>query len=520
MPTTKGKIYLGTILVSSGSTGAYNPNDFAGTYSWYIATEDVYKALPSTVALDGDNVTRWLDQGLNGHQFDQTLLANQPVYNTGEIFISATNQNLILANADIPVGGLIGTMVIATADGSAAYRVNIPAGGDYNLATPGTTPYLPSSSKAVIGVYFAEGAEDASNSTSVINYFVNNGAAKLDYGDFIDFSSFWRNRTEITEFPLLDTSSGTNFAAAWYGCTSLTAFPLIDTSSGLNFSNAWRNCSQLSAFPLLDTSSGENFSYAWYGCNQLSAFPLIDTSSGTSFSNAWNGCSQLTSFPLIDTSSGLNFGSAWRNCSQLSAFPLIDTSSGTSFSNAWYGCSQLTAFPLLDTSSGLNFSSAWQSCSSLTSFPLLDTSSGADFRFAWRNCSQLSSFPLLDTSTGLNFSYAWSGCSQLTSFPLIDASSGTNFQGAWQSCTSLATFPSSMFDSCQATNYTSAFTNCALTAPSVKNICESIATAAGDFNLLNGTLGLDGGTNAAPNAAAQTAIDFLVNTQGWSVTTN
>ena len=472
MPTTKGKIYLGTILVSSGSTGAYNPNDFAGTYSWYIATEDVYKALPSTVALDGDNVTRWLDQGLNGHQFDQTLLANQPVYNTGEIFISSTNQNLILANADIPVGGLIGTMVIATADGSAAYRVNIPAGGDYNLAGSGTTPRLPSSSKAVIGVYFAEGAEDASNSSSVINYFVNNGAAKLDYGDVLDFSSFWRDRSEITEMPL------------------------VDTSSGSNFSNAWKNCSQLTAFPLIDTSSGTNFSYAWEGCSQLTAFPLLDTSSGTIFSNAWKNCTSLTSFPLIDTSSGLNFSNAWYNCTSLTSLPLVDTSSGTSFSGAWFNCSQLTSFPLLDTSSGTNFSTAWRSCSQLSAFPLLDTSSGANFSFAWKNCSQLTAFPLLDTS------------------------SGTSFQQAWYGCTSLATFPTAMFDSCQATNYTDAFANCALTAPSVKNICESIASAAATYSLTNGTLDIDGGTNAAPNAAAQTAIDFLVNTQGWTVTTN
>jgi hypothetical protein len=237
----------------------------------------------------------------------------------------------------VPTGGWNGTMVLATDDGTASYGISIPAGA-YELGGE----YFPG--EAIVGALFRDGALTASEKSDAESYFVGNGAG-VDYSEVTSFSQYWRDRSEIIEFPLIDTSSGTDFSAAWYYCTSLTSFPLIDTSSGTSFSLAWNNCNSLTSFPLIDTSSGVNFYRAWYNCTSL------------------------TSFPLIDTSSGINFYQAWRDCTSLTSFPLIDTSSGTDFSAAWYYCTSLTSFPLIDTSSGTNFISTWNRCSSLTSFP-------------------------------------------------------------------------------------------------------------------------------------------------------
>jgi hypothetical protein len=285
----------------------------------------------------------------------------------------------------VPTGGWIGTMVLATNQGTASYGVSIPA-GDYNLGGE----YFPGN--AIVGALFRDGALSAGEKADAEAYFVGNGAM-ASYGTVVDFTNFWRGHSEITEFPLIDTSSGTDFLAAWRNCASLTSFPLIDTSSGTDFRFAWRNCTSLTSFPLIDTSSGTDFRYAWDYCTSLTSFPLIDTSSGTSFYRAWRNCTSLTSFPLIDTSSGTSFSYAWYTCSSLTSFPLIDTSSGTSFNRAWHTCSSLTSFPLIDTSSGTRFDFAWYNCTSLTTFPLIDTSSGTDFLAAWRNCSSLTSFP-------------------------------------------------------------------------------------------------------------------------------
>ena len=118
---------------------------------------------------------------------------------------------------------------------------------------------------------------------------VENGAT-ASYGAVTDFTEFWRDWSEITSFPLIDTSFGANFGLAWLGCSSLTSFPLIDTSSGTNFNYAWRDCSSLTGFPLIDTSSGTYFEKAWRDCTSLTSFPAnaFDNIKGGDFSSAFN----------------------------------------------------------------------------------------------------------------------------------------------------------------------------------------------------------------------------------------
>jgi len=207
----------------------------------------------------------------------------------------------------VPTGGWNGTMVLATDEGTVSYGVDIPA-GDYNLGGE----YFPGN--AINGVVFLNSAMTNIEKSNTEEYFIENGAG-VDYSEVTSFSDYWRDRSEITEFPLIDTSSGTSFYRAWRNCTSLTSFPLIDTSSGTSFNLAWYSCTSLTSFPLIDTSSGTNFSYAWSYCTSLTSFPLIDTSSGTSFYRAWRNCTSLTSFPAnaFDNIKGGDFTLAFTN---------------------------------------------------------------------------------------------------------------------------------------------------------------------------------------------------------------
>jgi hypothetical protein len=184
--------------------------------------------------------------------------------------------------------------------------------------------------------------------------------AAADFGGVTDFTLGFRGRTDLRDFPLIDTGSGTNFERTWQNCTSLTSFPLLDVSSGTNFLGAWA-LSGLTSFPLLDVSSGTDFSVAWFGCSSLTSFPLLDVSNGAGFSNAWFGCTSLTSFPLLDVSSGTNFQSAWDNCTGLTSFPALDLSSATSFYLSWRSCTSLTTFPanMFDSVTATNFGGAF-----------------------------------------------------------------------------------------------------------------------------------------------------------------
>jgi len=271
------------------------------------------------------------DNSGNGNHATQATAAARPTYQTSpaRATIDKVDDRL---SVTVPVGGFTGTMVLGTDQGTASYGVTIPAGA-YDIGGRGGL-YFPGT--AIVGQVIRDGALSEGEAAATEAYFVENGAT-AGYGSVTDFFSYWRDWSEITSFPLIDTSSGTNFSFAWQDCTSLTSFPLIDTSSGTNFREAWRDCSSLTSFPLIDTSSGVRFSRAWQDCTSLTSFPLIDTSSGTIFDIAWLRCSSLTSFPLIDTSSATTFYIAWRDCTSLTSFPAnaFDNVQGGNFAGAF-----------------------------------------------------------------------------------------------------------------------------------------------------------------------------------------
>ena len=333
------------------------------------------------VAVATDPIGYFGDKSGNGNHATQATPERRLTYQTSpdRATLDKDGDRLIVT---VPTGGFTGTMVLATDQGTASYGVTIPA-GSYDIGAR-NGQYFPGN--AIIGQLIRDGALSAGEAAATEAYFVANGAT-ASYGAVDSFAIFWWNWSEITSFPLIDTSSGTNFDRAWRDCSGLTSFPLIDTSAGTNFDRAWRDCSGLTSFPLIDTSSGTSFFEAWFNCNSLTSFPLIDTSAGVNFNNVWRDCTSLTSFPLIDTSSGTSFDRAWQSCTSLTSFPLLDTSAGANFNNAWRTCSSLTSFPLIDTSSGTSFISAWQDCSGLTSFPAnaFDNINGGRFTDAFTN---------------------------------------------------------------------------------------------------------------------------------------
>ena len=180
---------------------------------------------------------------------------------------------------DVPTGGIDGYMTIATADGTASYGVSLPE-GQYELGGD----FFPSTN-SMSGFLLREGDVSKSDLRNIEKYFVSKGA-KESYGDVVSFAEFWQDNN-ITEFPLIDTSSGISFFRAWRN-NKLTSFPLIDTSSASNFQDAWYGNS-LTSFPLIDTSNGTSFQSAWHGNNNLSDFPegVFDNCSCTNFTNAF-----------------------------------------------------------------------------------------------------------------------------------------------------------------------------------------------------------------------------------------
>ena len=273
-------IFTPLSLFQSGEQGAwYDPSDLSTLF------QDAAGTTPVTA--DGDPVGLITDKSGNSNNTNQPVAAARPTYNDtpDRLTLDKVDDAIII---DIPAGGWTGSMVLGTVDGTASYGVTIPA-GEYTLGGS----YFPSNT--INNLLFRDGAVSASDLAKVEADFVKDGAT-ASYGAVTNFSNYWRGMGEITEFPLIDTSSGTNFAFAWYN-NNLTSFPLIDTSSGTIFAFAWRD-NNLTSFPLIDTSSGTNFYAAWYSNTTLSIFPanMFDNCLAINFTNAFlnTGLSQAS----------------------------------------------------------------------------------------------------------------------------------------------------------------------------------------------------------------------------------
>jgi hypothetical protein len=239
------------------------------------------RTIPAEV---GQGVGGLADLSGNGNHATQATEAARPIYQTApdRVTVDRVDDKMTVT---VPVGGFTGTMVLATDQGTASYGVTIPAGA-YDIGGKNGL-YFPGN--AIVGQVIRDGALSAGDAAATEAYFVENGAT-ASYGAVTNFNSFWRDWSEITSFPLIDTSAGTIFELAWWGCSSLTSFPLIDTSSGTSFGLAWRDCKSLTSFPLIDTSAGTSFAFAWYRCNSLTSFPAnaFDNVKGGDFTEAFS----------------------------------------------------------------------------------------------------------------------------------------------------------------------------------------------------------------------------------------
>jgi len=151
--------------------------------------------------------------------------------------------------------------------------ITFPSAGTYDIFISGSFPYM----------YFADGG-DKYKLLEIKNFGVYALGSTSQLSAFLGCSNLVINATDTGHF-----SGVTNFALSWRGCSNLTSFPLIDTSSCANFSSTWFSCSSLTSFPLINTSSGTNFNLAWGGCTSLISFPSnpFDTNIATNYTNAF-----------------------------------------------------------------------------------------------------------------------------------------------------------------------------------------------------------------------------------------
>ena len=225
------QIFDGTLqeIVLYNSDQSSNRTTIEGNINQYY---DIYNA-------DGFVVT-WYDQSANTNDATQSTASHQAKIVSGGSLITSNGYNVIQydgTNDNLGISSLTatGTMLMAGADGSAFYEVDI--NGAYNLLADANFTDHPLNETIRIIWNRTLSASEKTAIESIVNY------TDWDFSDITSFERYWRDRSEFTSFPLIDTSSGTNFSEAWRDCLSLTIIPknMFDSCAATNFTNAFIN---------------------------------------------------------------------------------------------------------------------------------------------------------------------------------------------------------------------------------------------------------------------------------------
>jgi surface protein len=148
-------------------------------------------------------------------------------------------------------------------------------------------------------------------------------------------------------------------------CGSLKSVPLFDTSSVTSMTNMFSGCTSLQSVPLFNTSSAQNTTNMFSGCVSLQSVPLFDTSSVTTMNNMFTSCSILQSIPLFNTSAAINMGSMFNGCRSLQSIPIFDCSSATASSSFAANCNGLKRCQATGIKTNVSFANCSLSASSL-----------------------------------------------------------------------------------------------------------------------------------------------------------
>ena len=133
----------------------------------------------------------------------------------------------------------------------------------------------------------------------------------------------------------------------------------------ISASNMFSGCASLKSVPLFDTSSVTNMTNMFSGCSTLQSIPLFNTSSAQTMTNMFNGCSTLQSVPLFDTSAAINMGSMFNGCRSLQSIPNFDCSSATTSVNFAINCNGLKRCQATGIKTNVSFASCSLSATSL-----------------------------------------------------------------------------------------------------------------------------------------------------------
>jgi surface protein len=488
MPTSTGKIYLGSNLLSGGSSAVVAPTStpWVRNPSWPACEANagdnkvtgLFAVWPGDGVGAGGNFFAMIIGGAydidfgDGTTSNSTTLGNTPYH-------EYDYNNINLAGTDAPVTFTASTSTInRTAHGYSngmvvkfynivtttgltmsqqyyvinatanTFQVSAAEGGSaVTLTNDGSATLLPYKT-AVLTISPQAGSNLTSLDFQIRWKGTETGYQSRWASNWLDIAIALPNCTSLSfnRFPnaggnkmiptylesvkLNQLGNITSFYYLFYQFSSLRYVSIADTNTTVtNMSGMFYDCWSLTTVSLGNTALVTNMSYMFTNCYALTSVSLFDTSSATTLEKMFQRCYALTSVPLFNTSLVTNVLYMFGECFSLTTVPLFNTSLVTNMSNMFSACRSLTSVPLFNTSSVTNMSSMFNTCYELTSVPLFNTSSVTNMSSMFYQCYALTSVPLFDTSSATNMAGFLYSCRKVINIPALDLGSATNLSG-------------------------------------------------------------------------------------------
>jgi surface protein len=365
MPTTNGKIYLGSVLVSGGGdpapSGWVRPDDWleiptvGGTEEKFVGLMAIYpQANFAALSATGAYTVDWGDGTTTDHTSGSTALKTYDYSTISNDTLSDRGYKQVIVTVTPQSGQQLTALNLNVKHTQAGLQAYETGWLDIEVGSPNF-----GASGLVIG-----GAE-------TVRRRMLERVRIANIGNQTTCAGLFQNCFSLQSVPLFDTATVTTMASMFNGCYSLESVPLFDTIAVTNMQQTFQNCYSLQSVPLFNTSSVTNMQQTFQNCYSLQSVPLFDTANVTTMSQVFLGCFNLQSVPLLNTATVTNMSRSFQDCLSLQSVPLFDTAAVTTMDLMFFNCNNLQSVPLFNTAAVTTAGSMFQNCQVLQSVPAL-----------------------------------------------------------------------------------------------------------------------------------------------------
>jgi hypothetical protein len=545
MPTTTGKIYLGSTLVAGGAGGAA-ADEWVRNAAWPALTAPgaaeqkivgLYAVWPGDGVGKGGNFFAFLAQGAYIINYGDGTTTNYASnaradyeFDFNSAALAGTNAPVTFTAATSTVnrtahglsnGAIVRFYSIVTTTGIVAkqryfvvnaaantFQVSLTAGGSpVTFTGDGSATLLPYK-VAVVTI-----TPQAGQNLTVANFFQKHGQTGLVNGYATGWLDIAMALPQVSGTGLTIGGSTTVVHANVERINIVSVGALTSMASTL-----FQGCRSLQSLPSLPNATAvTNMSSMFSGCPSLQTIPVFPGSVAavTNMSSMFSGCSSLQAILAFPGSVAAvtNMATMFQSCSSLQTIPVFPGSVAavTNMGGMFQGCFSLQTIPVFPGSVAAvtNMSSMFQNCSSLQTIPAFPGSVAAvtNMSSMFQSCSSLQTIPAFPGSVAAvtNMSSMFQGCTSLESIPPLDMSgisSAANAANFVANCSSLAR--------AQLTGMRFSFSvaSCKLSAAALNELFTGLPVVTGQTITVTGNYGINGAGYDPTIATAK----------GWTVT--